>query len=29
VVHRQTGALPEGMLRRMVDDFLATIEENA
>ena len=29
VVHRQTGALPEGMLRRMVDDFLATVEENA
>lgn len=26
-VHRQTGALPEGMLRRVVDDFLATVEE--
>ncbi|MCD4673045.1 MAG: thioredoxin [Anaerolineaceae bacterium] len=29
VVHRQTGALPEGMLRRVVDDFLATVEENS
>jgi thioredoxin 1 len=27
VVHRQTGALPEGMLRRVVDDFLAAVEE--
>ena len=26
VVHRQTGALPEGMLRRIVDDFLVVIE---
>lgn len=28
VVHRQTGALPEIMLRRVVDDFLKTIEES-
>ena len=28
VMHRQTGALPEGMLRRIVGDFLATVEEN-
>lgn len=28
IVHRQVGALPEGMLRRMVDDFLATVAGN-
>ena len=27
IVHRQTGALPEGMLRELVDQFLEVVEE--
>ncbi len=28
VVHRQVGALPEPMLRRVVEQFLSVVEEN-
>lgn len=29
IAHRQVGALPENMLREIVDDFLEVVDENA